>query len=179
MIYLKENKNIIYLPKLLGCDPEESEFQLIIQNRYTKQTIIYEVNDLDNNPLRYKFEIDMDYCTSNGEFEYFLVTRNDWKYNELNTNIIKNTQHLIDATALNINNEFIIYDNFLVVVNNFKSDYVDEDGNYTPLGIEGDICKTIYIWSRGLARYNHKDILPSKPKQINVKNKEYIQPKMK
>lgn len=159
---ITENRHFTLNIPVLDNSKVYSGFQLVLQNSYTKQTGIIDLNNASFNPLRYAFEVslpDMDY----GDYEYYIVEADSWKNSELNKDSIISTQRKIGNTALSDKGQFIIIGNYMLVSKNF-----DEN---IQAGCTGDICVLISVVSKGILRYNKPVVIDNPvPEFKNDKN---------
>lgn len=151
----------IIIPKLstdyLDID---HKYQLIIQNQYNKELIIYNVEDLNiDNPLRFMFDISK---LKSGNYKYYLVANNDWKLDELDEFNIYKSKDLTKKGALQLNGNLLVFEDKLLVLDRFsvaelisndscESEYTIESVLVDDDNKEGDIVnKCIHIIARGL-----------------------------
>lgn len=108
-------------------------YQLVIEDLYTKEIILYKVKDLTTlNPIRYTFDITE---LKPGNYKYYLISNEEWELDDLYWDNIKKSQVIIDNGAVTANCEYLVFNGFLLVTDKFA----------TALELYNDGCESAYI----------------------------------
>lgn len=185
MIYISGKCAEFSVSRLYRCKDDPCNiYQLILQHIQSKCITIFKVRDISINHLRYCFKFELPDCFPSGEYNYFLVSSNEWGKCDLNQEIVKNTRYYADKRALSINGMKIIADNKLLVLSSFKAVLFFgwkklSDGENILITTSktsnkdktGDIVETLDILNSGLLRYDFENILPQEVNEYSTESK--------
>lgn len=159
-------------------------YQIIFENTYTKEIIVYKTRDLHYfNKLRFKLIIT---GLPSGTYKYYVINDNDWRGEELDWNNIRNSSRIIPNGAVVTGDKYIVIGNKLLVTKYFTAKLVDSNlldieascetlatTLFTENEPEGDIIKILVILATGLVNITNSTNEPVEYKEQNKSYKEY------
>lgn len=160
---------VLESPKLLRCNLDPCNiYQLVLQHKFTKEIFLFKVRDLSWNTLRFYFNMQVPDCFPDGEYDYFIISNDEWSTDEINVDIVKHTNLYTDKGLVTLNDKCIIIGDKLLVTKFFKArvfncgkqltyngDYVIAQQASQDDKAYGDIVKNINILGRGLLKFNY------------------------
>lgn len=168
MIIVQKEEEIIYIPINQRCKIDKCNiYQLIIYDRYEKCTLVYKLQNISFDPIRFAFKIILpDYFTDGHEYTYYLVNTNEWTPKDINKNYVTNTRRTTDKQAISKDGLYIISNGKMLVTSFFKAKLMQEDekikeGEYVVLVNDkskdmrayGDIVDSLSILDIGIMKY--------------------------
>lgn len=192
MIITKETCFWMDLPKLKRCMIDSCNvYHLILRNQYTKEIFLFKVRDfLTTSSVRYAINMVLPECMEYGEYEYFLISNDEWNQDEISVDVVKNTQLHTDKSLLEYDGMFFVSNNKILVTKNFKAriffdglPLATKDGEILvgnqaskDDNSEGDITKELTILNRGILKYENQDLLCCEPvKEYKSQTQTYKQ----
>lgn len=185
MIYGFGNCFNLHIPKLQKCklDPCNT-YQIIFQNIKTNCIYVFKVRDLSINNLRYNFFIKVPDCFLTGEYNYFLISEDDWSSCEINSDIVKQTKQYVDKSSLIVNGMKVISNEKLIVLSSFKallfsngkSIMIEDDNLVSWLksndnSKEGYLYKDLDILNNGIFVYCKEEKIINEPNEYRTETK--------
>ncbi len=160
MVITEQKKFILNVPIL---DYLDIGVQLIIQNSYTKQIYIPEIEYIFDNKIRAKFLVTLPDCDF-GYYEYYLVNYHNWKVEDISEDIVKDSIRAANIEAIKIKEKLIIIGNTMIVNKDF---FVNPNkGNKCTQGIYNKLD----IYNRGILNYSDSNCKHIKIKEYSNKS---------
>lgn len=190
MIFISNNSQLI-VPKVNRCKSGYCNiYQIVLQNKATKEIIIYKVRDYSSgNPVHYLFNFLVPDWLEYGEYDFYLLPDSDWFNEEIDQDNPSTSVRSVDKGGITANGRFLVSGNTLIVTSNVKAKMYDHTGQVVS-GKKGylvtaqardtdpcgDICKGIEIIHTDLLKYKpENEPYYAEPKGISSRKqyKEY------
>lgn len=137
MIYSSDNKYLFHIPILEKCKVAKcGKYRLILRHNATKEVFVFRINDIGNNKIRICFNFEFPEFMCFGEYDYYLVSDDNWFPEDINMYDVRNTVKSTDKEAVTANDMYIVHDEKLILTKWFKA-YIYDDGK--PI-VKGDKC---------------------------------------
>lgn len=178
---------LIQIPIYMRCKMDWCNlYQLVLQNRLTKEVFVYKLRDFNsNNQVRYTFRFEIQDCMEYGEYTYYLIRNDEWEAIDINTTYVPDSNRLTDKEMVLSNNKFLIVGDKLVVLPFTRVKLIDasgcdlsSDGSYLTTKKESDDCRItgeletcIELLATGLFKYENTDDIPIIPVKDNTSYK--------
>lgn len=123
MIIVDKNDLELLIPKVDRCCLDDCNlYQLILQHKSTRKLIIYRVRDYAHyNPMYFQFSFYIPDCAETGEYNVYLAKNSNWSTCEVDLVNVKQTYRATDKDPVNINGEFIISGNTILMTGRHKA----------------------------------------------------------
>ncbi len=156
------------VPRLKRCKSDRNRYyQVILQSVFTKDIYVIKVKDVSLNCIRFYLNIQLPCELPAGEYNYFIVTSEDWAADMLDPDIIRKTGYLTDKEAVSNNGMFIVFGDKLLVTKYFRAklysggkavtawgnDFAFKQASQDVRG-EGEIIRHLDILGNGLLKYD-------------------------
>lgn len=126
MIIFNQTNELI-LPKVNRCRLDPCNlYQLILQNKATKEFTIFKIRDYStNNPMYFVCYFDIPEWFEAGEYEMYFVKSNEWVPGQINEDNVYDSVVMTDKTPVAMHGILLMSGDRLLVTKNFKAKLAD------------------------------------------------------
>lgn len=186
MIYIDNRCFWMIIPKVDRCNLDPCNvYQLILTNVFTKDIYVFKVKDVALTDRRFNIWVELPECAEYGEYEYYLISNDEWNPIDIDSNIPKDSIKCTDKSAITFNGKYLVAGDYLLVTKFFYTQVslgdkivTDNEGNRVLVeqvsedtNSIDDLYKTLDIIARGMLTYKDEC---NNDKYIKIKEKIWV-----